>query len=132
MRSLPFSVMVLLLFAGCSSTGSYKLSRSSEYNIITRAEIEKAMKQRPMQNVYEAIEFMRPRYLTPRVQNTVSQGALRSDPIVYVNGTRLGTIEELRNIDLAQVGEIQYLKSYEATQRYGMGHEGGAILVNSH
>ena len=56
---------------------------------------------------------------------------MQSEPVVYMNNSRFGRIPELYNIDYRQIAEIKYLRSTEATQRFGMGHEGGAILIST-
>ncbi len=124
-------MVVLAACAGSKKTGSQGSGQGLDYNTITHEEIVKALAQRPIQNVFELIEFLRPRYLTPRIQNTVTQGAIRKEPVVYLNNARFGGIGELYNINILQVEEIHYLKSYEATQRFGIGHAGGAIIIST-
>jgi hypothetical protein len=50
-------------------------------------------------------------------------------PVVYLNGTRYGSVETLRSIHSTSIREIRFLNSSDATTRYGIGHLGGAILV---
>jgi hypothetical protein len=48
---------------------------------------------------------------------------------VYVNGTRWGEIDRLREIPLVEIVEIRYRSGQEATMRYGTNHAGGVIEV---
>ncbi|MFQ5651428.1 MAG: hypothetical protein ACE5IY_15945 [bacterium] len=114
----------------CASTKGGQ-EPSEGYNVISHEEIIAALEKRPMQNAFELIQFLRPHYLRPRSQHSVAKGVIQAEPIVYVNGVRFGRINELYNISYHQVGKVEYLKSWQATQRFGMGHEGGAILITA-
>ncbi len=124
------AVVIVLLFAACAGR-RLEIPVTADYNTITQEEIIEALKKRPMRSAYELIEFLRPKYLLPRMQTTVNQGVIRREPIVYLNNIRLGTLDELNNIDILQIHEIRYLKSTDATTRLGAGHEGGAILIST-
>ncbi|MCZ6819785.1 MAG: hypothetical protein O7G31_09895 [Calditrichaeota bacterium] len=126
---IPSVFIILSLLSCTSSTRSDQ--NSGGYYVIRKAEILAAAKKRPIQNAYELIEFLRPRYLRSRPQPSVSRGVIQSEPVVYMNNSRFGRIPELYNIDYRQIAEIKYLRSTEATQRFGMGHEGGAILIST-
>ncbi len=130
MKHFFIVALVAWSMAGCSMTRN-EVPVTAEYNTITYDEIVEAMSKRPMQNAYELIEFLRPKYLVPRIQTTVNQGAIRRDPVVYLNNVRYGTTDELYNISIGQIAEIHYLKSSEATHRFGIGHEGGAIIIST-
>lgn len=128
--------LLILLVAGfglsaCSASASRQDQEGGNYNVVDDEEIDLALEKRPLQNAHELIEYLRPRYLTPRAQQTVSQGVIRAEPIVYVNGVRLGMLDELYNISAVGISKISYLRGKEAAHRYGMGHEGGAILIST-
>ncbi len=125
------SVFIILPLLSCTSSSSRSDQNSSGYDVISEEEILEAVEKRPIQNAYELIEFLRPRYFRSRPQQSLSRGVLQSEPIVYLNNSRFGRIRELYNINYRQIAEIKYLRSSEATQRFGMGHEGGAILIST-
>ena len=50
---------------------------------------------------------------------------------VYVNGTRWGEIERLRDIPLVEIVEVRFRNGQEATMRYGTNHAGGVIEVRT-
>lgn len=125
---LPFLAITM---AACSGTSKGVADNSSDYYHITQVEITEAAKKKPIQNAYEVIEFLRPKYLAPRTQSSISRGVIQAEPIVYLNNVRFGTISELYNIYYEQITEIKYLKGREANHRFGFGHEGGAILIST-
>jgi hypothetical protein len=48
---------------------------------------------------------------------------------VYVDGSRVGDINSLRQLRPEDVKEIRHLTAAEATQAYGTGNTMGAIVV---
>ena len=48
---------------------------------------------------------------------------------VYVDGFRLGGIQELRQINAKAIDSVEYLNGVEATHRLGIRNSDGAILV---
>jgi len=57
------------------------------------------------------------------VTNTVSK------PIVYLDGMKFGDPDVLKGIRTTDVEEVRYLSASQAGMEYGLGHEGGAVLV---
>jgi hypothetical protein len=49
--------------------------------------------------------------------------------MVYVDGTKMGGVQELKRIPAQDVREIRFLSASDAQQRYGTGHAAGAIQV---
>ncbi|MCA9741317.1 MAG: hypothetical protein H6695_02975 [Deferribacteres bacterium] len=117
--------------AACGGTSKGAADSTTSYYVISKQEIEAAVEKKPMQNAYEIIEFLRPKYLSPRTQSSISRGVIQAEPVVYLNNARFGTINELYNISYEQITEIKYLKGREANHRFGFGHEGGAILIST-
>ena len=61
--------------------------------------------------------------------NVTDRGA--NPPVVYVDGTRRGGPEELRVLRADQIAEMRFMSALDATTRYGLNHDGGAILVST-
>jgi hypothetical protein len=80
-------------------------------------------------NAYEAVSRLRANWLRPRGASSLS---LRSAVRVYLDGTRIGGVEDLRQMDTRIIGSIQYMDGAEATLRFGTGNSDGAILVSTH
>jgi hypothetical protein len=79
--------------------------------------------QRQFNSAFEAIETLRPSWLNRRGPSDVVQ--------VYVDEIHLGGPGELRTIRLPSVAVFRHLDGIQAAARYGMGHDGGAILVTT-
>ncbi|MGQ0643561.1 MAG: hypothetical protein ACT4P6_22670 [Gemmatimonadaceae bacterium] len=101
-------------------------------NLITEPEIAAT----GLQSIYEVIERLRPNMLRTRGQMGRVTGAAGGDSgagmstiKVYQNGSPIGDITMLRNIQASSVKTVQYLSSSDATTRFGTGHDAGAILV---
>jgi len=129
MKRLAFCATVVLslaVAAACASSGSTTRQAGSTAHrgnstLVTQEEI---VETRTV-NVYDAIQRLRPQWFT----SSQARGA-RSDPVqVYLDSNRYGTIESLHGLSVGGVQEIRYLSASEATNRWGTGHTGGAILV---
>ena len=94
-------------------------------NVITAEELA----ARPTLTARQAIEQLRPQFLRVRGVTTLGNAATQDVIWVYVDGTRMGTIDVLNNIGVHEVREIRYLNPSEATNRWGTGHVQGAIVV---
>ena len=115
------AVVALALLAGCATTGQ-RPSGGGYDAPITRQEIA----GKDYETAYDAVLAERRSWLQGRGSPTIELNAYM---VVYVNGMRWGTHEELHNIPAAVVKEIRYYDSGEATLRFGTGHPEGAIEV---
>ena len=77
----------------------------------------------------QAIEQLRPQFLRTRGTTTLGNAQTGDVIWVYLDGTRMGTLEVLNSLSVHEIREIRYLNPSEATNRYGTGHVQGAILV---
>ena len=100
-------------------------------------------------SVFDAIQSLRPEWLrtrgvgsmreTPRGTGTLSAaGQIEIDVEpgipsirVYLDDSFLGGVDELRLVSPGMVGDVRFLDSAEATQRWGAGHIHGAIHVRT-
>lgn len=79
-------------------------------------------------DAYDVIQRLRPRFLQTRGVNRL----LSSDPpqpIVYLDEVKRGQLDFLRSVPVRNIGEIRYLRGLDATTRWGIGHEAGAIMI---
>jgi len=76
-------------------------------------------------NLLKAIQRIRPRFLETRVPRR-DQFA-----VVYVDGTPVGDVLQLRDIPVIDVVEVVFLGASDATTRFGTDHTGGALLVHT-
>ena len=123
---------LLVLLAGVSlatvsactqSSGQFRSTRRT--GDITRMELDEDV----FADAYLAVQRLRPTWLRRRGAPTPND----PDPtaVVYVDGLRFGTIEELRSIGTETVETISLLSPADATTRFGTGHASGAILVST-
>ena len=82
-------------------------------------------------SAYDAIVKLRGSFLQARGVNSFMAPVRSTRPIVFVDGMETGTIFELRSIPAADVFEIRFLSSSEATLRYGDGYMAGIIQVTT-
>lgn len=128
--------LALALTAACASTGEQRSSSST--TIITEAEVSGSTAS----NAYDLVQNLRPRWLNTRGQQslgTVSRATpsgpvaemARTSIVIYVDGSRMGELEQLRSISTRDIAQIRRLSAGEATQRFGGDHPHGAILVTT-
>jgi outer membrane receptor for ferrienterochelin and colicin len=116
---LAYSLLVLVL-AGCASAGGAGQQTRRQENLLTFEEI----RQVQTGNAYDLIRALRPNWLQ-------SRGAGTGVTLVYLDGTRAGGLDFLRQIATQTIQGAQYLSGPEATTRYGTGHAGGVINITT-
>ena len=79
------------------------------------------------QNAYEIVSRLRPIWLNRRGVGSMSGGAIEVQ--VSVNDVRRGGPGTLSEVSRMEVAEIRHLRGTDASQRFGVNHENGAILV---
>ena len=123
------ALAAIALAVGCASAGVSPAKQNQ--NVITTEEIA----QVTASNAYDLIQHLRPNYLRTRgaVRGApASDGTNHLEPVdlvVYLNDSRLGGSEQLRQITSSDIREIRYYSSSEATTKWGTGHSAGAIQV---
>ena len=116
----------------CASSGSGEGAARPSTSVITSDEIA----QTSAANAYELIQRLRPNFL--RTRGAV-RGAPRGSPnqleavdlVVYMNESRMGGSDQLRQIPVSEIREIRYFTAADATTKWGTGHTAGAIQVIS-
>ncbi|MFQ5769479.1 MAG: hypothetical protein ACE5HX_03015 [bacterium] len=81
-------------------------------------------------NAYDLIKNLRPQWLRARGTKSIKYEQA-SFPLVYVNESRLGSVNALTTISTEQITEIEFLNSGDATIRFGLNHASGAILITT-
>lgn len=94
---------------------------SSALGVMTESEIAESQAT----TAYDAIARKHPMFLISRVDL-----APTAEREVYLNGIRLGGVNELRLIPARDVKEIRFVRAIDGAA-FGVGGSGGAILVIS-
>ena len=116
---------LILIFSGCAATSGGGSGRSAR--VLLADEITEA----GVITAAGAIEQLRPHWLNTRSSPTGSSPD-GDPPRLYLDGIRMDGIRELERIRASRVEEMRFLSPSDATNRYGTGHTGGAILVTTH
>lgn len=80
------------------------------------------------QMVYDALQLLKPEWMTGRGPISLTDAA-EARPNVYMNGTRMGDLDYLREVYVTDVAEVRYWPSGEAGARFGMGNPRGVIEI---
>lgn len=79
-------------------------------------------------DAYSTVQSLRPQWLVARGATSFN----RQETIkVYLDGSLLGTPDNLRQIATSSIASMQFMDGMEASNRYGLDHGMGAILVFS-
>lgn len=137
MRMLKAGVLVMA--AAVSLLPAAAEAQKKDRNLITREEIITSAQKDG--DLYQAIRSLRSHFLNkPRGQRTmdVQRGgptgmqvgnSAALEPIVYLNGNKLGELNLLKNILAADVFEVRYLEPARAQDEFGVDAAGGAVVV---
>lgn len=124
------SLLVLAMVAavgtgGCASTSGGGSTVRMDPNLITAEELAELR----VSNLYDAIQRLRPRWLTVRAQQSLSTP---TSVVVYQNQTQLGGFTALRELGLDAVTSIRYLDGPTASASLpgiGTRQVEGAIVI---
>jgi hypothetical protein len=124
-RSVSIALaLALVLFPACvpatSESGGYRRNP----DLITSEEIVAARAF----DAYALVQSLRPSWLRLRGQSTPRD---RGVIYLYQDGVMIGSVRELRNISINSIDNLRFFNGVAATQRWGTGHEHGAIMITS-
>ena len=127
-RVVLAAMAVALTLACTTGGGSERRPASLNKDIILESEIVAIGGGYP--NALQVIEKLRPQMLRSRGTGSPTDATGEtSQPKVYVDNVAYGGVSTLTNLNAAQIREIQFFRSGDATTRWGTGHMGGVILV---
>jgi len=119
LRLLPLFLLIAAL--GCHQRRDIG---SRDMDLLTQEE----MLDHHFTNLHDAISAVRARWLVVRGTDSFVSP---SEVIVYFDQTRLGGVDQLRSVAVNSVAWVRHYNGVDATQRYGVGHSAGVILVSS-
>ena len=128
MKKLCAALAVFLALACGSAPTPVVTGAPGHRDVLLDAEIQTG--KMPGMNVYDLVAHLRPEYLRSRGANSV-RDATPPTAVVYLDGMRYGSLEQMKSLSADGVLRIQYLSAADAQTRFGMDHTGGAILITS-
>ena len=125
MRFTPFiSCLIIVALTACATTNSK--TTHSRHNMIQLEQI----REQTASDAYDLIRTLRPHWLQSRRHRSTHFNKTAPYATVYVNNSRHGDIDSLRDIPAEQIKEIRFINSNEAAIRFGPNFSGGAILIS--
>jgi hypothetical protein len=121
---LTLAVLVCVIAAACSAGTGGRSAGGESLSLITSAEIEATGHA----DAHSLVQALRPQWLRVRGASSISGTETLK---VYLDGSLLGGPDHLRRISTQSIGSIRYLDGIDATQRWGLDHGSGAIVVSS-
>lgn len=115
---------MLCVLAGACGARSNAGGTRGDSSLITTAEVDGSGHQ----DAFTLVQALRPHWL--RVRGT-SSIAVREIVQVYLDGSLLGGPEYLRQVSTHSISSLRYMDGLEATQRWGLDHGAGAIVVST-
>jgi hypothetical protein len=122
MLQVVLAATVLISCGGPRSSSSTAPRRDA--NLITSEELSSSVSS----TLYDAVRALRPAWMMrnrPTAMNPRQQGELQ----VYVDGTRFGNIESLRQLTPQGVASVRFHSPGSAEAKFGPGHLSGAIEI---
>jgi len=117
-------LMLCIVTAACSARGAGSGTTRTDVNTITAAE----MAASGHADAYSLVQSLRPQWLRVRGASSI---ASRETVRVYLDGSLLGGPDHLRQLSTHSINSLRYLDGLEASQRWGLDHGGGAIMVST-
>ena len=115
-------VPALIAITACSASTGAKSSALNDRNLLTRDDIQRSGSV----DAFTAVQTLRPQWLMKRGTTSIKQ----TESIkIYLDGNLMGGPEHLRQISTHSIESIRYMDGLDATQRYGLDHGQGAVLV---
>jgi hypothetical protein len=121
-HALSVATAALIVLAACSGSAPKQTTARADRNLLEVEEIRAS----GTSDAFSAVRALRPQWLRHRGVSTIN---LRESIKVYVDNTLVGGPDHLRQITTSSVESIRYMDGLEATQRWGLDHGVGAIMV---
>jgi hypothetical protein len=143
--------LALVALGACASASRTTARTPGGTNVLTGTELATAQAN----NLYEAIDHLRPTYLRPRASGSAVRQEVPSSSrggdaggvpsggagsavlsgvspvMVYRDDVRLGGVDDMRTIAISEVAEVRFIPGPQAVVRFGTNHSSGAIMITS-
>jgi hypothetical protein len=121
MKRLLF-IPALIAVTACTATSGSKSSAPRDRSTLTREDIQSS----GAVDAFTVVQTLRPQWLMKRGTTTLNQSEFIK---IYLDGNLMGGPEHLRQISTHSIESIRFMDGLDATQRYGLDHGQGAVLV---
>ena len=123
-RLAPVALLVVLIIASCSQAPPQAPSPRPDRTVLTRADFA----GHQFETAYDAVYALRRNWLANREVDDTFTKASRQ---VYVDNSRMGGLDKLREIRTSNIESITYIDGIQAYARWGLGHDSGVLLIKS-
>lgn len=124
-----FAAWAVLIALGCGSAPMPVVTGAPGHrDVLFDAEIQS--NKMPGMTAYDLVAHLRPEYLRSRGANSLGN-MTPPTAVVYIDGSKYGSLDQMKSLSADRVFQIQYLSAADATTRFGMDHTGGAILITT-
>ncbi|HEX6575173.1 MAG TPA: hypothetical protein VF042_09380 [Gemmatimonadaceae bacterium] len=109
-----FAIAGAVFLSACASGGSGPKAEVSESsrNKVTSVEIATV----PATNAYDLVYRLRPHWLRAGATGSIGGGSINNQvTLVYLDGSKIGTIEALRSISASGIKTMEWLESSRAS-----------------
>src|SRR5215467_6184931 len=112
-----------VVLSGCASR--LKTGEARDHGTLTKEQIAESH----FNTAYDAVEALRSNWLNARGTDSFRTP---SEVLVYLDNTKLGGTETLREIAANTIVYMRFYDGIAATGRWGIGHGAGVIYVSTH
>ena len=125
MRYLAILLAAAASVAACSSgAGTETGEPRPDQSLITAEEIAETR----VHNAYEAVQALRPQWLTRRASRTLADATPRV-PTVFLDRMELGPLASMRSVAVTDIQEIRFHDGRQAMNRFGIEYDSGIIQI---
>jgi hypothetical protein len=128
MRAATRPLAFLALFALAAGCAGQQPSAESGARVDRNLLTAEQLSSHSYQNAYEAVEALRTNWLKPRGSDSFNSPSV---VLVYLDNVKLGGVETLRGLPLANILVIRHYDANQANARWGVGHASGVIQVTT-
>jgi hypothetical protein len=117
------AMLLMILLSACGARGGSS-QPTPDRNVLATDEMVKS----GYPDAFTTVQSLRPQWL--RLHGRTSMRS-PTQVKVYLDGALMGGPDQLKAIMVHSISNIHYLDGLQASQRWGLDHEAGAIVVST-